>query len=137
MDYNMLYNQVGGDFAAGDPAKRPYWRQQAADAYMAGFNRAYTTNRAPFFIGNHFEDWNGGIYMTAVEDALRQIAAKPDVRLVSFRQLVAWLEAQDPAVIARLRTLDPGVAPDNWRDYTTPKPAAAPTAEPNLAGTSA
>jgi hypothetical protein len=137
MDYNMLYNQVGGDFANGDAAKRPYWQQQAAASYMAGFNRAYTTNRAPFFVGNHFEQWNGGIYMTAVEDALRQIAAVPDVRLVSFRQLAGWLEAQDPTVIARLRTLDPGVAPGDWREYTTPKPTTASTAAPNLAGTSA
>ena len=119
MDYNMMVNQCGPS-PDGDPAKRPYWQQQAADAYMAGFNRAYTTNRAPFFIGNHFETWNGGIYMTAVESALRQIAAYPDVRLVSFRQLVAWLEAQDPAVIAKLRTLAPGVAPTDWLDYTTP-----------------
>jgi hypothetical protein len=87
---------------------------------MAGFQRTYTTNRAPYFIGNHFESWNGGIYMTAVESALRQIAAYPDVRLVSFRQMADWLDAQDPTVLAKLRTLDPGVAPSDWREYTTP-----------------
>jgi len=119
MDYNMMFNQIG-PIPSGDPAKRPYFQQQAANAYMAGFHRAYTTNRAPYFIGNHFETWNGGIYMVAVEQALRQIAAYPDVRLISFRQLVAWLEAQDPSVIAKLRTLDPGKAPSDWRDYTTP-----------------
>jgi hypothetical protein len=119
MDYNIMYNQIGPN-PTGDAARRPYFERQAGQAYMAGFHRAYTTNRAPFFIGNHFETWNGGIYMTAVEDALRQIATYPDVRLISFRQLVAWLEAQDPKVIAKLRTLDPGVAPDDWRDYTTP-----------------
>ena len=119
MDYNMMYNQCG-DNVNGDPTKRPYWQQQAAGAYLAGFQRAYTTNRAPFFIGNHFETWNGGIYMTAVEQALREIAAHPDVRLVSFRQLVEWLEVQDPTVIAKLRTLDPGKAPTDWYDYTAP-----------------
>ncbi|MEU3957611.1 hypothetical protein AB0F45_35905, partial [Streptomyces achromogenes] len=31
--------------------------------YMAGFNRVYYGSRAPLFIGIHFEDWNGGIYM--------------------------------------------------------------------------
>ena len=129
MDYNMLYNQVGGDFANGDPAQRPYWGQQAAASYMAGFERAYTTNRAPYFIGNHFEDWNGGIYMTAVEGALRQMAAKPEVRLISFRQMVDWLEAQDPTVIARLRTLDPGRTPTDWTDYTTPQTPPAPAAD--------
>jgi hypothetical protein len=53
--------------------------------------------------------------MDAVEEALRQMAEQPDVRLVSFRQLVAWLEAQDPAMLARLRTLSPGQPPpDGW-----------------------
>ncbi|WP_037603793.1 polysaccharide deacetylase family protein [Streptacidiphilus rugosus] len=130
MDYNMLANQTGGT-PKGDPSKRPYWQQQAYGSYMAGFNRAYTTNRAPFFVGNHFESWNGGIYMKAVEQALRDIAAKPDVRLVSFRQLVAWLEAQDPAVLAKLRTLAPGQAPGDWRDYTGGTPTApAPARTP-------
>jgi hypothetical protein len=119
MDYNIMYNQCGPT-PTNETSKLSFWEQQATEAYMTGFKRAYTTNRAPFFIGNHFETWNGGIYMTAVEAALRQIAEYPDVRLVSFKQLVAWLEAQDRACIAKMRTLDPGVAPDNWRDYTTP-----------------
>jgi hypothetical protein len=120
MDYNMLANQTGGT-PNGDPSKRPYWQQQSYEAYMAGFNRAYTTNRAPFFVGNHFESWNGGIYMKSVERALRDIAAQPDVRLVSFRQLVEWLEVQDPAVLAKLRTLNVGQKPADWKDYTTPQ----------------
>lgn len=126
MDYNMMANQSNAS-PSGDPSKRSYWEQQASGAYMAGFHRAYTTNRAPYFIGNHFESWNGGIYMTAVEDALRQIAEYPDVRLVSFRQLAQWLDAQDPKVIAKLRTLDPGRAPTSWADYTTPTGYHAPT----------
>ena len=120
MDYNIMYNQIGPDPDKGNPALRSFQAKQAADSYMAGFQRAYTTNRAPFFIGNHFESWNGGIYMTAVESALRQIAEYPDVRLISFRQMADWMDAQDPAVLARMRTLDPGVTPTDWRDYTTP-----------------
>jgi hypothetical protein len=117
MDYNIMYAQSGGD-PDGDPASRAAWRVQARDAYLAGFDRAHTTNRAPLIIGNHFEQWNGGIYMDAVEAALQRIAAHPDVRLVSFRQLVAWLEAQDPAVLDRLRTLSPGVAPPGgWHTF--------------------
>ena len=127
MDYNMMYNQCGPS-PNGDPAMRPYWQQQAANTYMAGFQRAYTTNRAPFFIGNHFESWNGGIYMTAVEQALRQIADHPDVRLVSFRQMADWLDAQDPQVTAKLRTLNPGEAPGSWADYTKPTGDSAPSA---------
>ena len=121
MDYNMMVNQCRAcEYNPnGAPAMYPAWQQQSAASYMAGFERAYNTNRAPFFIGNHFETWNGGIYMKSVEQALRSIAANPEVRLVSFRQMVAWLEAQDPAVIAKMRTLDPGKAPTDWADYTT------------------
>jgi hypothetical protein len=119
MDYNFMYKQNNGD-PHGDPAMYPTWRAQARDAYLAGFQRAYTTNRAPLFIGNHFEQWNGGIYMDAVEAAFRQIAEQPDVRLVSFRQLVAWLDVQNPTTLTRLRTLSPGQPPPGgWRTFLT------------------
>ncbi|QNS08736.1 hypothetical protein IAG42_15005 [Streptomyces xanthii] len=123
MDYNMLANQSLNSTRA--PAHNyPRWRRQATDAYIAGFDRAYGTNRAPFFIGNHFEEWNGGIYMDAVEGALKHIAAKAeknkDVRLVSFRQFVDWMDAQDPAVLDKMRTLDVGQKPaQGWAKFLT------------------
>ncbi|WP_424891378.1 hypothetical protein [Streptomyces sp. XH2] len=109
MDYNILANQ-SKNTTRGPSVHYPEWRQQALDAYLAGFERAYETNRAPFFIGNHFEEWNGGIYMDAVEEALKRIADDryKDVRLVSFRQFVDWLDAQDPAVLSALRRLEVG-----------------------------
>jgi len=117
MDYNLMYKQSDGDLSA-DPARYADWRVQAREAYLAGFERAYSTNRAPYFVGNHFEQWNGGIYMDAVEDAVRAIAGRPEVQLVSFRQLVAWLEVQDPAVLDRLRTLPVGAAPTGgWESF--------------------
>ncbi|MGD6753696.1 hypothetical protein [Streptomyces sp. BH105] len=121
MDYNMLANQSLNSTRA--PAHNyPGWREQSTQAYIQGFKRAYETNRAPFFIGNHFEEWNGGIYMDAVEDALKHIAATADkhsdVRLVSFRQFVDWLDAQDPKTLAKLRTLDVGQQPsEGWRKF--------------------
>ncbi|MCE4943555.1 hypothetical protein LVX13_10485 [Streptomyces albulus] len=109
MDYNILANQSKNSTKA-PPANYPGWRKQASEAYIAGFQRAYETNRAPFFIGNHFEQWNGGIYMDAVEEALKHIADErnKDVHLVSFRQLCDWLDAQDPPVLADLRRLGVG-----------------------------
>jgi hypothetical protein len=121
MDYNFMANQsvVGKRVSTnGSPALRPTWRAQAKGAYLAGFDRAHGGNRAPLVIGNHFEQWNGGIYMDAVEDAMRVMASAPDTHLVSFRQLVDWLDAQDPAVLARLRTLGIGQAPTGgWADF--------------------
>ncbi|MGW7359741.1 hypothetical protein ACWGI0_24695 [Streptomyces sp. NPDC054802] len=117
MDYNMLANQSKNS-TQGMPSRYPAWKKQATDAYLAGFNRAYETNRAPFFIGNHFEQWNGGIYMDAVEDSLQGMAEKKDVRLVSFRQFCDWLDVQEPQVLAKLRTLEVGQAPaGGWNAF--------------------
>ncbi|MCA1271167.1 hypothetical protein ACIPQH_23325 [Streptomyces rubiginosohelvolus] len=117
MDYNILANQSQNS-TKGMPSRYPGWRKQATDAYLAGFQRAYESNRAPFYIGNHFEEWNGGIYMDAVEEVIKKVADKDDVRLVSFRQYVDWLDAQDPAVLAKLRTLEVGQAPaGGWNSF--------------------
>ncbi|MET7441039.1 hypothetical protein ACWERY_23295 [Streptomyces sp. NPDC004082] len=119
MDYNMLANQSVNSTKA--PAYNyPGWRTQSAGAYIAGFKRAYETNRAPLFIGNHFEEWNGGIYMDAVERAIKYIARQRekggDVRLVSFRQFVDWMDVQRPDVLAALQSLDVGQKPaGGWK----------------------
>ncbi|MFG2620416.1 hypothetical protein ACGFXC_22660 [Streptomyces sp. NPDC048507] len=117
MDYNILANQ-SQNTTRGVPANYPSWRSQATATYLGGFRRAYETNRAPLFIGNHFEDWNGGIYMDAVEEALKGMADKKDVRLVSFRQFTDWMDVQDQKLLARLRSLAPGQAPaGGWAAY--------------------
>ncbi|MFI1017373.1 hypothetical protein [Streptomyces sp. NPDC020965] len=117
MDYNILANQSKNSTKA-PPENYPGWLRQAAGAYLKGFRRAYETNRAPLFIGNHFEQWNGGIYMDAVEEAVKGMAGKKDVRLVSFRQFCDWLDVQDPRVLAKLRTLDVGQAPTGgWNTF--------------------
>lgn len=119
MDYNLLANQSHNSTKA-PPAHYPGWRKQATGAYVSGFQRAYETNRAPFFIGNHFEEWNGGIYMDAVEEALKHIANEQhqDVRLVSFKQFTDWLDVQHPKVLAKLQGLEVGEAPaGGWKRY--------------------
>ncbi|MEI5100987.1 hypothetical protein RB200_23605 [Streptomyces sp. PmtG] len=113
MDFNFLYHQ-SGDSTQGDPERFPAWEEQVRSSYMNGFNRVYNGSRAPMFIGNHFEDWNGGIYMDAVEDVMRDVCPRQGVRCVSFRELADWLDAQDPKVLARLRMLDPAQAP-TWK----------------------
>ncbi|MFI7100127.1 hypothetical protein ACIBK8_12285 [Streptomyces sp. NPDC050161] len=119
MDYNILANQSKNSTRAPS-VNYPGWRRQATDSYISGFQRAYETNRAPFFIGNHFEEWNGGIYMDAVEEALKHIANEQheDVRLVSFRQFTDWLDVQDPQVLAKLQGLSVGQQPaGGWKSY--------------------
>ncbi|MFF3452766.1 hypothetical protein ACFYXH_00305 [Streptomyces sp. NPDC002730] len=117
MDYNILANQSQNS-TKGMPERYPGWKKQATEAYLAGFKRAYESNRAPLYIGNHFEQWNGGIYMDAVEEALKGMAGKKDVRLVSFRQFCDWLDVQDPKVLAKLRTLEVGQSPaGGWNTF--------------------
>ncbi|MER8011392.1 MULTISPECIES: hypothetical protein [unclassified Streptomyces] len=131
MDYNMLANQSINSTQA--PAHNyPAWRTQSANAYISGFKRAYESNRAPFFVGNHFEHWNGGIYMDAVEEAFKHIAREKekgaDVRLVSFRQFVDWMDVQKPEVLAKLRTLDVGQQPaGGWKTFLQETSTASST----------
>ncbi|MEU3277407.1 hypothetical protein [Streptomyces antibioticus] len=132
MDYNMLANQSVNSTNAPSH-NHPGWRKQSAQAYIQGFKRAFETNRAPFFIGNHFEQWNGGIYMDAVEEAFKHIAREKekgaDVRLVSFRQFTDWIDVQKPEVLDKLRTLDVGQRPaGGWQEFT--KGAGTSTSAP-------
>lgn len=116
MDFNFLYNQ-SGDSTEGDPAKYPEWERLTREGYKNGFERVYNGSRAPLFIGNHFETWNGGIYMQAIEDVMRDVCPREGVECVSFKQLADWLDAQDPKVLEKLRTLDPAQTPD-WSTFT-------------------
>ncbi|WP_031006581.1 hypothetical protein [Streptomyces sp. NRRL F-5727] len=132
MDYNFLVNQSPGT-TQGDPGMHRYWGDQMRDGLVQAFERSYRGNRAPVIIGNHFESWNGGTYMRAIEETIATVCVQKDVRCVSFRQLADWLDAQDPAVIAKMRTLKVGEAPaGGWPAFLSPQPAppAPPAAEP-------
>jgi hypothetical protein len=125
-----MVNQ-SGTTTQGDPAKHRQWGDQMRDALLMGFQRAYDGNRAPLIIGNHFESWNGGAYMRAVEEVIATVCTKAEVRCVSFRQLADWLDAQDPAVLAKLRTLGVGEAPkQGWASFLSARPAPAPKGVP-------
>lgn len=127
MDYNFLVNQSGT--TKGDPSMHQYWGNQMRDGLVQAFERSYRGNRAPLIIGNHFESWNGGTYMRAIEETIATVCVQKDVKCVSFRQLADWLDAQDPDVIAKLRTLKVGEAPAaGWKAFLAPQPAGAPAA---------
>ncbi|MFE0673227.1 hypothetical protein [Streptomyces sp. NPDC058867] len=130
MDYNFMVNQ-SGTTSQGDPAKYEFWGNQMRDGLLAGFQRAYDGNRAPLIIGNHFESWNGGTYMRAVEEVIEGVCTKSEVRCVSFRQLADWLDAQDPKTLDRLTTLTVGEAPkQGWASFLADRPAQAPKGVP-------
>ncbi|OON81038.1 hypothetical protein [Streptomyces tsukubensis] len=130
MDYNFMVNQ-SGTATQGDPDKHAYWGDQMRDGLLQGFERAYRGNRAPLVIGNHFESWNGGAYMRAVEQTIERVCTRSEVRCVSFRQLADWLDAQDPKLLARLSGLGVGKAPkEGWASFLSARPAPAPKGVP-------
>ncbi|MFB6806646.1 hypothetical protein [Streptomyces sp. NPDC056387] len=128
MDYNYLVNQ-SGTTTQGDPSQHEYWGEQMREGLQQAFDRVYEGNRAPLIIGNHFESWNGGTYMRAVEDSIKSMCTKKEVRCVPFRELVDWLDAQDPKVLEWMRGLDVGEAPkEGWAKFLTAGPPAKPAA---------
>ncbi|WP_327681849.1 hypothetical protein [Streptomyces sp. NBC_00467] len=138
MDYNFMVNQ-SGTTSKGDPSMHEYWGKQMRDGLVKAFDRAYEGNRAPLIIGNHFESWNGGTYMRAVEDTIATVCVKRNVRCVSFRQLADWLDVQDPEVLEKMRTLKVGQKPKNgWAAFlaTQPSAQASPVVKGKQAGQS-
>ncbi|MFE6126835.1 hypothetical protein ACFQ6Q_00960 [Streptomyces sp. NPDC056437] len=136
MDYNFMVNQ-SGTTSKGDPSMHAYWGKQMRDGLVKAFDRAYESNRAPLIIGNHFESWNGGTYMRAVEDTIATVCVKKNVRCVSFRQLADWLDVQDPEVLQKMRTLQVGQKPKNgWAAFlaTQPSAQASPVVKVKQAG---
>ncbi|MEU2073317.1 hypothetical protein [Streptomyces sp. NPDC013489] len=134
MDYNFMVNQSPGT-TQGDPSQRERWGDQMRDGLVQAFERSYRGNRAPLIIGNHFESWNGGVYMRAIEETIATVCVQKDVKCVSFRQLADWLDAQDPDVIAKMRTLKVGEAPSaGWKAFLAPQPAKVPAAPATAAG---
>ncbi|WP_418958317.1 hypothetical protein [Streptomyces tritici] len=126
MDYNFMVNQ-SGKTTQGARSMHQYWGNQMRDGLVQAFERAYNGNRAPLIIGNHFESWNGGTYMRAIEETIATVCVKQEVHCVTFRQLADWLDAQDPQVLAKLRTLKVGQAPaGGWKSFLAAGPPAAP-----------
>jgi hypothetical protein len=102
MDYNLFANQT----AAGTPLHEI--EQQSYLTLWGAFRASYLGNRAPLSFANHFETWNGGAYNRALARVVLRACRLPEVRCVSFSELVDWLDAQ-PA--ARLRRYESGRFP--------------------------
>ena len=90
-DYNVYLNQSQAEDA--DPALLPALRAQALATYRQYFRSHYDGSREPVVFAHHFEDWNGGIYSSALEQVLAEVCGRRDVRCVSYRELVDTLDA--------------------------------------------
>ncbi|MGZ4320274.1 MAG: hypothetical protein ACXVFC_01220 [Gaiellaceae bacterium] len=91
MDYNLFANQTGG--VSGPASLAPQIEAETYRTLLHAFRISYRGNRAPFVYGSHFETWNHGAYNRALRRFLLAVCRLPDVRCVSYRELVDWLDA--------------------------------------------
>ncbi len=107
MDYNFYAKQepaaVAGA-AAPSLAKSKADSAQVLATYEDMLKAAQTDGvHEPLIIGNHFNDWNNNAYSDAVANFALATCGKPGVNCVPFRDLVDWMNAQDPKVLAGLQ----------------------------------
>jgi hypothetical protein len=100
MDYNLWYafNQ-----AREAPARVTEFTDRSLEAYRAAYAAAFAQNRAPLVVGNHFNDWNGGAFATAVERFLGDVCLQPETVCTTYGNVSRWMDLQDPAVLAEWR----------------------------------
>lgn len=108
MDYNFWYSQNGATKSSPDESKQD--SQQVLDTYRDMLSATMNGNRAPLILGNHFNNWNNGAYSDAIGNFVLETCGKPEVKCVPFRDLIAWMNAQDPSVLAHLQALPPELA---------------------------
>lgn len=101
MDYNFYLAQSNGK---EDLANREVYRKQMFDSYMNYFNFNYYGRRAPVNIGHHFTLYNGGAYWDAMQDFARAICGLPEVRCVTFKNYVNWLDTLTPELFQGYRS---------------------------------
>ncbi len=110
MDYNFYFTQRK---ASSDGVTR---QQSAADSvevqatYQDMYDATYKGNRAPLILGNHFNSWNNNAYSDAIGNFVLANCGKPNTHCVPFRDLIAWMELQDPARLVELQAEGPELA---------------------------
>ena len=101
MDYNFFANQTGA--VSTSPSEAPAIERETYLSLLRAFRTTYRGNRAPLSFANHFETWNQWAYDKAVARVVLRVCRLPEVRCVSFRELVDWLDAQPHARLRRFR----------------------------------
>ena len=111
MDYNFYFTQRGGSSAGVTSAQSARDSTQVQATYQDMYNATTAGNRAPLILGNHFNEWNNSAYSQALGKFLLANCAKPDTHCVSFRDLITWMNIQDPAVLTHLQQQAPEMGP--------------------------
>lgn len=103
MDYNLLYVQNHGRMTA--PASTCARIQTSTyQSLMQALSAVEHGNHAPFFVGNHFNDWVCDAYRNALTRFVLDAHTRyPGIEFVTFDWLARWLAAQDPSVLRSLQ----------------------------------
>jgi hypothetical protein len=108
MDYNFWFTQRGAVDASPEDSGRD--SEQVLDTYRDMYDAAFHGNRAPLVLGNHFNDWNHNAYRDALGHFVLETCGRPETQCVTYSELIAWMEAQRPRVLARLQAQAPELA---------------------------
>lgn len=94
MDYNFMCRQTACVSKSEKLSDAEYLRlkNQMLDSYKYYFKINYFGGRGPIHIGHHFSKWNRGAYWNAMKEFAQFVCGKPDVRCVTYREYLTWLE---------------------------------------------
>ena len=107
MDYNFYYTQRQASSNGVTPEQSKSDSAQVQATYQDMYNAAYNGNRAPLVLGNHFNSWNNNAYSDAIGNFVLANCGKPNTYCVPFRDVISWMNVQDPARLAQLQAQDP------------------------------
>lgn len=100
MDYNFWVKFNGGKEA---PETAPQLREIVRQTYDYMYDQAYHGNRAPVLIANHFNNWNGDSFNRPALEFMKDVCGNADTYCATYSDVIAWMELQDPAVLADLQ----------------------------------
>jgi hypothetical protein len=107
MDYNFYYTQRNASSRGVTLDQSAIDSAQVQATYQDMYNATYNGNRAPLVLGNHFNAWNNNAYSDAIGKFVLANCGKPNTYCVPFRDVLAWMNMQDPATLARLQAQNP------------------------------
>jgi hypothetical protein len=99
MDFNFWTVLDGAPQDNSDAARGPEFAGIVLDTYRSVYLAALNGNRAPLVVANHFNDWAGGAFFTAVEKFMGETCQQPETVCATYSQVIQWMQLQDPEVL--------------------------------------
>lgn len=110
----------------------PESEDEAVEYLWKNFLRSYTTTRAPFGLNMHASWFSHPEYLSAMDKFLDKLLARPDVYIVSVRQMLDWMKT--PVKLSQINTFSPwtcGNQNQNHSQQITIKPTNTPSNQTN------